>query len=324
MGLRSAPWWVRLAARCVPHLPAGRYRAMAWLRRPRPRFWMQMPLECGGYWFTCDLRDTVASEVCFTGQYEPQETALVTALLKPGMTFVDVGANWGYFTLLAAHLVGSSGRVISLEPDPRLFQMLSESVAHNKLHQVTTLQIAAAGDSGMFSLAGYDERGGNFGLSRLTDRVVGPDQACCVEQGPASCADRRPVFSVVGQTLDALFEENKLGNVDLLKMDIEGSEGLGLSGLVVSLHRQRVKRLLLELHPGQLAEHGHSCASVLGRLREAGYQVFSVDHSAASTRRAAYAQKLDAGSLLHPLEPDAPLDSWPHVLCTAPGTDLLP
>jgi predicted methyltransferase len=49
----------------------------------------------------------------------PQETALVRRLLNPGMTFVDVGANRGYFTLLGASLVGPAGRVVSVEADPR-------------------------------------------------------------------------------------------------------------------------------------------------------------------------------------------------------------
>ena len=52
-------------------------------------------------------------------------------LLGPGMVVVDVGANWGYFTLVCAHLVGRTGRVIALEPHPRLASMLAENVAEN-------------------------------------------------------------------------------------------------------------------------------------------------------------------------------------------------
>jgi tRNA G37 N-methylase Trm5 len=128
---------------------------------------MRLPEELGGGFFRCDLRDSIAREVCFTGRYEPQETALVRALLGPGMSFVDVGANWGYFTLLAAHQVGRSGRVISLEPDPRLFPVLADNIAVNHLSQVTALQVAAGSESGSLTLAGFDEAGDNFGLSRV-------------------------------------------------------------------------------------------------------------------------------------------------------------
>src|SRR5215213_552816 len=115
--LSNAPAWVNPTAALIRHLPAGRYRVMNWICRKNPRaFWMQMAKEAGGFSFHCDLSDAIAREVCFTGRYEPQDTALVRALLEPEMTFVDVGANWGYYTLLAASLVGRKGQVISFEP----------------------------------------------------------------------------------------------------------------------------------------------------------------------------------------------------------------
>src|SRR5579862_7639716 len=131
--VRPAPKWVRLAAKIIRRLPAGRYRLIHGIcRRPPDEFLMSMPAELGGYQFTCNLRDTISREVCFTGYYEPQETAIVRSILRPGMNFVDVGANWGYFTLLSASLVGANGRVLSLEPDPRLFLMLSENVRRSR------------------------------------------------------------------------------------------------------------------------------------------------------------------------------------------------
>jgi len=282
---------------------------MNWLcRHPSSAFLVQMPIARGGYVFRCDLRDAIAREVCFTGCYEPQETALVQALLKPGMTFVDVGANWGYFTLIGAHLVGAYGRVISLEPEPRLFKLLSENLTRNALHQVTALQVAAADKPGMLTLEGYDERDGNFGVSRIVGNFP----------------EVKHALPVMAQTLDDLFDQLGLRAIDLLKMDIEGAEGLALTGLGRSLAERRAKRLLLELHPSRLAEHGNSCSEVLDRLRDAGYRVWVVDHSHASSRRAAYTARLDPRSLLYPLEQVTGLDDWPHVLCTAPGLEPLP
>src|SRR6266566_1848196 len=141
--LPQAPCWVRLSAALIRHLPAGRYRTMQKLPRPCSAFLMHLPEEVGGYSFRCDLRDTISREVCFTGRYEPQETALGRSTWRPGMSFVDVGANWGYFTLLAASLVGTNGRVLSLEPDPRLFSILRDNIVRSGLNQVTALQLAA-------------------------------------------------------------------------------------------------------------------------------------------------------------------------------------
>ena len=127
----------------VSHLPFARYRVLSRLRRLGTYpFLMRFPADLGGGVFHCDLRDATAAEVCFTGRYEPQETQLLRDLLEPGNVFVDVGANWGYYTLAAAHMVGPEGRVVAFEPEPRLFALLTANIAANTLRHVL-LQPAA-------------------------------------------------------------------------------------------------------------------------------------------------------------------------------------
>jgi hypothetical protein len=124
-----APLWVSLSASAIRTLPFGRYHLANVLARFSPGpFRAHLPSDLGGAAFVCDLQDTISREVCFTGRYEPQETQLALRLLKPGMSVVDVGANWGYFSLVSAHCVGPTGRVLSLEPHPRLSSMLAENV----------------------------------------------------------------------------------------------------------------------------------------------------------------------------------------------------
>jgi FkbM family methyltransferase len=326
----SAPKWVRLAARLIPWLPAGRYRAIARLgRNPPPTFRMRMHSSMGGQWFLCDLRDSIAREVCFTGLYEPQETAVVRDVLKPGMTFVDVGANWGYFTLLAAHLVGPEGRVLSLEPDPRLFQTLSSNLAMNRLDQVRALQLAAADAPGLLSLAGFDERQGNFGLSRIVEKGDihlftngdGQTDVAMPVPGTGTAMNGCRIFSVAARPLDDVLAEAGIDAIDLLKMDIEGAEGMALRGMQETLSRRRVRRLLLELHPSQLQEHGQSAAEIIGRLQEWGYAGWRIDHSPKRNRRAAYHRTASLRDILRPLEPHRVLDRWPHLLWVSPETE---
>ena len=305
--LPPAPAWVRLAATIIRRLPAGRYRAINWVcPRPPSAFWMRMPGKLGGSVFKCDLRDSIAREVCFTGRYEPQETALVRAILQPGMSFVDVGANWGYFTLVAAHLVGKRGRVVSLEPDPRLFAVLQETVTRNELGQVTPLQVAAADAQGMLTLAGYDETGGNFGVSRIVNNPG--------TQGGS--------FRVHSDSLDHILDEQNLDSIDLMKMDIEGAEALAIAGFGKCLTKKRVKRLLLELHPGQLPEFGCSAAAIIQSLQGAAYLPFTIDHSPGATRNAAYSKVENVRTLLRPFSFENRLDAWPHQLWVAPGVEL--
>ena len=152
---------------------------------------MQLPEDSGMFLFECNLRDSIAREVCFMGRYEPQQSALLQRLLRPGMSFVDVGANWGYFTLLAAHLVGKSGRIISLEPDPRIFRLLQSNLVRNGLSYITALQLAAMDKKGTVNLSGYDEECDNWGLSRVVSEAV----------------DESPLFSVEARQLDQVLDK---------------------------------------------------------------------------------------------------------------------
>jgi FkbM family methyltransferase len=275
---------------------------MSWLcRRSVPSFWARTSPEQGGHYFACDLRDSIAREVCFTHRYEPQETALLQSLLRPGMTFVDVGANWGYFTLLAAGLVGRGGRVVSLEPDPRLFALLRANLARNGLDFVAARQVAAADRPGTLHLEGFDEEAGNWGLSRLTDR-------------PAAAT-----FAVAACPVDALLDELAIDRIDLLKMDIEGAEDLALQGMQEGLKRQRYQRILLEVHPTLLAEKGRSVEDVFARLTGAGYRAWQIDHSPEATRQAAYARIIHPDTLLRSMEAVVKGDAWPHWLWSMAG-----
>jgi FkbM family methyltransferase len=302
-----APVWVDVASAVIRRLPFGRYRSVAyltgWYRRP---FVTSFPDTMGGARFIADLRDSICSEVCFTGKYEPQETALIQQLLSPGMSFMDVGANWGYFTLVAAGRVGSAGKIVSLEPDPRIYQRLNSNIIENGLANVTALNVAAAAENGSIMMTGYDEAGTNWGLSRVA------------ANGSASGSD----FEVAAVTLDDLVTKYFPSGVDLIKMDIEGAEDLALRGLAKCLARGACRKILLELHPALLEARGSSCAKALAPLLESGYEIFRIDHSPAMTRAAAYAQPRKPEELLSRLQNTAELDSWPHLLAVAPEISI--
>jgi FkbM family methyltransferase len=303
----APPAWASWGARVVRRLPVARYRTMNWLcRLPAPAFVAGLPGSPLGLRFECDLRNALAREVFFTGRYEPQETALVRRMLGPGGTFVDVGAHWGFFSLLAAERVGPGGRIVAVEADPRIYRALERNFGLNPdvLGRATAVHAAAADAPGVLTLAGFDEAQANWGVSRVVDRP-----------GPGDAA----TFEVRAEPLDALLDELGVGGVDLVKMDIEGAEALALKGMREGLAAARYRRLLIELHPAQLAEHGVGAPEVIGVLLGAGYRGWTIDHSAAANRRAAYEREASGEGLLRPLDPDGPLDAWPHQLWAAPG-----
>ena len=300
--VREEPAWVGVAASIIRRLPRGRYRAANWLggRRVGP-FWARMPVDLGGLEFRCDLRDAIMRDVCFTGRYEPQETALLRRILRPGMTFIDVGANWGYFTLAGAHLVGPAGRVISVEADPAACEALRANSAHNRLDWVSVTHMAAADQSCTLRFQQYDAgatESGNYGVATTTTVV-----------------ERGRKIEVYGRALDDVLDEVDVDRVDLLKMDIEGGEGRALTGLKRRLTEHRVSQILLEVHPDHLRDQGSSAEQVVNQLRGYGYRPWSIDHSVAVTQRVA-AGRLDVAEALTALVDAGNLGPWPHLLWT--------
>ena len=96
------------------------------------------------YVLTRDL--SLAPWLMLDGVWEEAITAVFRSLVAPGMTVVEVGANVGYFTLLAAELVGPRGRVHAFEPDPELFELLRDNVEVNAFDHRVTLHRRAVAD----------------------------------------------------------------------------------------------------------------------------------------------------------------------------------
>lgn len=307
IGIKPAPAWVKWSTRGVRMLPRGRYVVMNWLcRRPGAPFDSPLGVTGDRVRFACDLKDGIAREACFMGYYEPQETVLVRHLLRPGMTFVDAGANWGYFTLLAATLVGSTGRVVSFEPHPELYPLLRWNVERNHFTWVKTSEVAIADSDGEMNLAGFTESGTNHGVSRLTE----------------DADSHTPNFLVRTGLLEALLDECGVAEVDFLKMDIEGAEGLALPAMRESLARLRYKRILLELHPLALREQGIAPTNLVEQILVCGYRAWRLDHSRAAFRRASYRLPKSPDEFLSHFDLNSPLDAWPHILFLAPGVKL--
>jgi FkbM family methyltransferase len=295
-----APLWLKGIAAAIRNLPRGRYPAANWLGRSvrSPPFVAEYPGDSGtALRFWCDLRNSLAREVFFLGTYEPQETLLLPTLLGHGETFVDVGAHWGYFSLLAARRVGDRGRVVAIEADPRIFEILKRSLALNAWTVVVPVHVAASDQSGELVLHGYLEAGDNWGISS----VVG--------------AQNGSSFKVPARPLDSILDDLGVATVDLLKMDIEGAELLALRGARGGLGAGRYRRILLELHPDHLRTLGSSAAEVLRYVESFGYTSWAIDHSPATTRAVAYGRIRDPRQIVHRLD-SARLDAWPHLLLT--------
>lgn len=295
----GAPWRIRALRAVLRRLPRGRYSVLTAVAPSRGRFTSNLARDAGGASFACDLGDQISREVCLTGLYEPPVTRVVQQHLRPGGIVVDVGANWGYFSLLAAPTVGDTGSVFALEPDPRQFEALSRNISGNGFHQVTALPAAASASEGRLSLVGYDEGQANRGVSRVADL-----------SNPSTAASAERRFDVRATSVDLL--TSAFPRVDVVKIDVEGAEDEVLEGMRDGLAARRYRALVLELHPDLLRARGIDPAACVTRMRDHGYQGWTIDLGPDAYRRALN-PAVDVGSLLQPLERwrDTP---WPHLL----------
>jgi FkbM family methyltransferase len=188
------------------------------------------------------------------GDYEPRMGEILRHFLPPGGTFMDVGANEGFFSVLAASLVGPSGRVIAVEPQRRLHPWLEENFRLNDLHNVRLVRAAVSDAEGMADLyLSPDVNTGSTGLTRSTRYRVGTE-------------------AVRTATLAQLVAEAGVGRIDLMKMDIEGFEYEAILGSEGLFRGGEVRALAVELHPADMLGRGRDPRRIADMLRACGYR----------------------------------------------------
>jgi FkbM family methyltransferase len=207
-----------------------------------------------GHRMLLDRLDSLRLSV--NGVHEPMETRFVQEHVTHGMTVVDLGANIGYYTLLFAHLVGEQGRVYAFEPDPESFAILQRNVALNGYKNIVTVNRAVSDRAGTVRLYLSPQ---NRGDHRIYDSQ-----------------DRRATVDVGTVTLDEYFAQQPT-RVDLIKMDIQGAEGLALRGMGHLLKRLDHSTLITEFWPGGLQRSGVSPSSYLAALRGHGFLLQEVN-----------------------------------------------
>ena len=200
-----------------------------------------------------DYGDCLQHELLCGRDHEPLTLALLERLLPPGALFVDVGANIGFFSLLAARRVGPAGRVIALEPNPAALRRLRQNLALNPAFRVEVIEAAAS------------DRVGEVRLAQPDDWNLGG--VCISETGtvPVRCAP-------LGDLLAPL---NLAHAPDLMKIDVEGHEPSVLRGLFAS-PQLRPRHIVFEFKPSffPLADPE---GALWQPLRAAGYTVRAVD-----------------------------------------------
>ncbi|HTT87010.1 MAG TPA: FkbM family methyltransferase [Acidimicrobiales bacterium] len=221
-----------------------------------------------------DTRDAMVSPwLVLDGLWEAHVTDWMQRTLRPGQVFVDVGANVGYFTVLAGLRVGRSGRVVAVEAHPRLAELLHRNVVINGLHGHTTV----------WGCAAWSERTElKFHLREnfASNSSVGSAGADAL----AALGDTEELLEVAAAPLDELLAD--VGHVDVLKVDVEGAEVHVFAGLARTLAANPALTVLFEWSPAQVVAVGDDPAALLDLLLESGFAFRLLEEDLRSVDRA--------------------------------------
>jgi FkbM family methyltransferase len=222
-------------------------------------------------------QDGISGFIWAFGWWEPNISNWLRRVLKPGDGFVDLGANVGYFTLLAKHLVGD-GPVWSFEASPTIYRQLRRNIALNDL-AVFAHNIAISDQDGEVSI----HLGDNQGEANIFGSNDYPQEA-----------------RVPGRRLETLFADQDVSRVRVIKIDIEGAEDLALAGMGALWNRlPATTDFLMEISPEILGPRGVDPASLYRQFEERGYKPHLIrnDYNLYTYRRAKH------------YEPPAPITS---------------
>jgi len=180
------------------------------------------------------------------------EREYIRKCLEPGSVFVDLGSNIGAYALWAAEVMGAKGTVIAIEPDPETAEILRRNIALNQLESVISVREVGVSDREEF-LRLERPCAGNMGITRLV--------ACDTGNGNRiSCRGLASILKSAG-----------VGWVDMMKIDIEGSELRVLKAFFretqTDLHL-RPKHLLIEFDEGPLPQAEKQALSELIRSHQ--------------------------------------------------------
>jgi FkbM family methyltransferase len=210
--------------------------------------------------FTGVLPEAVTSEIWRSGSFELPVGLSIMKFLPAGGSYLDVGAHFGYFSLLGSHLAGADGKVLSVEATPSTFQSLKYNIENNAAFKNVALVQGAA----------YSERKvlefRDFGVvaSSLNSAFAARDSQNIIKSAGEA-------VKVQAHTVDDILMLNRFDTLDVAKIDAESSEMQVLLGMKQTL---KTIRPVIIMEVGDTDPEGTSTEKLLSYLDEYGYQPY--------------------------------------------------
>lgn len=208
---------------------------------------------------------SISPHILLDGYWEEDTTTVVRRHLHRGMTYLEIGTNVGYYSVLAASLVGTTGRVLGFEANPRMAHLANRSLYLNGFADYAHVTHAAVSD-----------REGTVTLHTSRDLLGGSSIIPGVVEKNAilatSSSEMRQEITVPCTTIDCATVD--LGrDIDFIKIDIEGAEPLAIRGMTRLLGQKKPLKIILEFFPDMIRTAGADPMALLESLRGYGFAI---------------------------------------------------
>ncbi len=195
-----------------------------------------------GHRIYVDSRDiTIGMNMMIRGEWEAHYTELVRKIVKKGDTVVDVGANYGYYSVITGWQVGNSGQVYAFEPNPVVFNFLNKSLKANGFFtnkMAKSFQVGLSDYEGVSTFSFLDGDFGGGSMFTPENRIV---------------KEKFDVIDVDISTMDIQLKDVK--SLDFVKIDAEGAEVSIIKGMQSLISRSPNLKILMEFYPNYIKKH---------------------------------------------------------------------
>ncbi len=198
------------------------------------------------------------------GIYDPNLVVVINALLPTDGVFVDIGANMGYCSLLMSEKVGEDGKVFAIEPSERDFLRLVDNVSLNELSNVSVYRLAISDKSGNVKISIAPEERSSLNTLGTAFSNKGIEELRTED--------------VISTTLDKFVKQEEINKIDVIKMDIEGSEFKALKGARESIEKYR-PALIVGVNKNSLNASGSSVEDIMSMLKALRYKVYYLNEN---------------------------------------------